>query len=431
MINLNTKEISTFIEELNYPIYIFDLWNNLTNNKELKENDIDNNFPFLYDVYLDKNLYYSHYKISVNEPKDIIIEEFIKIFGDNGDVIVSDIDLKKEALNNLAVIFPSHHDQINAISARLKDLVLPLKSQKLYNSRMTDTNYLKRVINLLCPYVNYKKLKISSETEKNKNTWYLVQVLKQLSLYSIDGVDSNIYLEMIRYISIHGKLVVSFHPVPIPDVDVSFNFDKEFGELKSLLGSFWFDSFYDNYVINFTSGGGPFTFSLTENGDFNVSFEGIRDYSWEETYKYKFQEALKDYGLLRFLNKFYSNNYIQNLIENEYIDENDNNQCIDAINDIIDVTFEYDSNKGLNKFELRIGHYDDGKRLLISRFSKQSIVIESLAKRVIIEITNELMFCKNDMVEINCSDENSIGVRYYTGPYNFTLSKPKSLVISE
>ena len=69
MINLNTKEISTFIEELNYPIYIFDLWNNLTNNKELKENDIDNNFPFLYDVYLDKNLYYSHYKISVNEQK--------------------------------------------------------------------------------------------------------------------------------------------------------------------------------------------------------------------------------------------------------------------------------------------------------------------------------------------------------------------------
>lgn len=296
---------------------------------------------------------------------------------------------------------------------------------------MTDTSYLKTVIKSLCPHVNYKTKKSSSEAHNHSNARSLIEVITQLSLYCQEGLMPDVYAEIKRYIKIYGKLSVSFYPVPIPDVEVDFDFSEDFSKLKSLLGSFWFNVFYENYVSKFTTGGGSFTFTLTENDDFYVDFNTYDDYSWDDDYTSKFQNELLDYGLLRFLNRFYTKKYINQLIYNEIIHEDDDcNDDIDVINDLIDVTFNYNSVNGLIDFKLKINHSDTNKSFLIDCYTKQYSVIEKIAKKVSENIIGDLKYNNSDVVSISCTNDNSISVSCEKGPYSFTISKPKILSIN-
>ena len=87
----------------------------------------------------------------------------IKDCGTTGDVLVYNIGFERGKLEDLAALFPIKAIEINAIIARLKDLMLPFQKKWYYTYKMKGSYSIKKVLPALVPEFDdgYSSLTIS------------------------------------------------------------------------------------------------------------------------------------------------------------------------------------------------------------------------------------------------------------------------------
>ena len=163
---IDKKEISAFLEALQYPIYHLDfetfstavpVYNNsrpyqqLVFQYSLHKQEISSSnaehFEFLADP-------------SLGDQREDLIKQMIIDCGDYGDILVYNIGFERGKMNDLAIQFPKYAHALQQLISRLKDLMLPFQQKHYYTPAMRGSYSIKHVLPALVPALSYNDLEI-------------------------------------------------------------------------------------------------------------------------------------------------------------------------------------------------------------------------------------------------------------------------------
>jgi hypothetical protein len=189
-------------------------------------------------------------------------------------------------------------------------------------------------------------------------------------------MNTELYKQIKKYINDHGKLIVGFYPVPIPDIDVEFDYSEKYSKLLNLLGEYWWEFAYKCDHLQ-----GSYEFKILKDGNINVKANSYENNTWTNDNKDLFIKEILNYGFYRYLNKYYSKKFIKKLIEEEDFPESelDYNYMKDCIESFFKVKLEYNSKTGFKEFKLIINGYEIDPDSNLQSFTKR-IFRKSIAR---------------------------------------------------
>ena len=153
---IDSSKIQEFLEGLSYPLYHLDF--------ETFGHAVpvfDNSRPyqqlvFQYSLHVQNEPkatpeHFEYLGASSSDPRPKFIDQLIEECGTQGDILVYNLSFEKGKLNDLIVAFPSYAAPLNAIIARLKDLMDPFKSKWYYLPEMQGSYSIKKVLPAVVP----------------------------------------------------------------------------------------------------------------------------------------------------------------------------------------------------------------------------------------------------------------------------------------
>ncbi len=159
-------QIKAFLKTLKYPLYFLD-YETVTNAVPL----FDNSRPyqqilFQFSLHIQKkkggpltHLEFLHTPKS--DPRPDLIKKLIKSCGRKGSVVVYNQGFESRINNELGRDFPAFKTDLNNITARMVDLLVPVRSRHLYHPDMNCSASLKAVLPALVPTMSYADLEIA------------------------------------------------------------------------------------------------------------------------------------------------------------------------------------------------------------------------------------------------------------------------------
>lgn len=163
--HIHEKKIHDFVSELHYPLYFLDFE---TINPAVPIYNGSRPYQqivFQYSLHVQKKsngpVKHVDYLSETNtDPRPGFIKQLIRDCGEDGDIIVYNIGFERGRLNELAEQFPEFEKPLNAIIARLKDLMIPFKEKWVYTPEMKGSYSIKAVLPALVPELSYNDLDI-------------------------------------------------------------------------------------------------------------------------------------------------------------------------------------------------------------------------------------------------------------------------------
>ncbi len=163
---INKKNIRSFLDQLNYPLYHLDF--------ETFGSAVpvyDNSRPyqqlvFQYSLHKQETIdsEYEHFEFLAEtnnkDPRPDLIKQMIKDCETNGDILTYNIGFERGKINDLAKQFPEFAEPLHKLIDRLKDLMLPFQQKWYYTPDMQGSYSIKKVLPALVPELNYNELKI-------------------------------------------------------------------------------------------------------------------------------------------------------------------------------------------------------------------------------------------------------------------------------
>ena len=163
---IDKKNISTFVESLNYPLYFLDFE---TFNPAIPKFDQSKPFQqitFQYSLHIQQEpdgvlIHKEFLAEAKGDPRVPFIEQLIKDLDKKGDIIVYS-SFEKSRLNDIAKYFPAYEDAIRNIISRIVDLMLVFSQKHYYTPEMKGSYSIKVVLPALAPQLSYKNLNINN-----------------------------------------------------------------------------------------------------------------------------------------------------------------------------------------------------------------------------------------------------------------------------
>jgi hypothetical protein len=164
---IDKKNISAFINDLNYPLYFLD-FETMGSAIPIYDNTRPyQQFVFQYSLHVqhkkDDEVEHFEYlaETATNEdPRIGFVKQIINDCGTSGDILVYNIGFERSKLNDLITLFPEHANEINNIINRLKDLMIPFQKRWYYTPKMKGSYSIKYVLPALVTELSYEDLEI-------------------------------------------------------------------------------------------------------------------------------------------------------------------------------------------------------------------------------------------------------------------------------
>jgi hypothetical protein len=164
---IDKANIKQFVNELNYPLHFMDFETFATAVPIFDKSRPYQQLVFQYSLHVlpsekDK-LIHKEYLAETNgiDPRIKFIEQLIADCGNQGDILVYNIGFERGKLNELAEVFPQFSADIEKITERIKDLMLPFQKRWYYTPQMKGSYSIKKVLPALVPKLSYDNLNIS------------------------------------------------------------------------------------------------------------------------------------------------------------------------------------------------------------------------------------------------------------------------------
>lgn len=162
---INKPKIDEFLQQLEYPLYFLDYE---TMSKIIPYFDGHRPYqqiPFQYSLHVMESpqaeLTHKEYLHRENsDPSRPLTEQLIQDIGDRGSVIVWYEDFEKKCNRQLGEMLPEYNAAMEAINARVVDLMVPFKQKWYDDPRFNGSASIKNVLPVLCPHLSYKELGI-------------------------------------------------------------------------------------------------------------------------------------------------------------------------------------------------------------------------------------------------------------------------------
>ncbi len=157
--------IKSFLSQLQYPLYFLDYE---TINPAIPPFDGTRPYqqiPFQFSVHIQESpdadlIHHEYLHKEPTDPRRALAERLIELCGSDGHIIVYNQSFEIARNNDLARDFPEHASAMNAINARIIDLLLPFKSRWLYHPDQKSSASIKAVLPAFTD-LSYDDLEIS------------------------------------------------------------------------------------------------------------------------------------------------------------------------------------------------------------------------------------------------------------------------------
>ena len=162
---IDHKEITSFTEGLNYPLYFLDFE---TVGPAVPVYDGSRPYQqlvFQYSLHIKETstseLEHREYLANPSQdPRIGFIKQLIEDCGNSGDILVYNIGFERGKLNDLIEVFPEYSNELQGIVNRLKDLMIPFQQKWYYTPEMRGSYSIKAVLPALVPKLSYNDLDI-------------------------------------------------------------------------------------------------------------------------------------------------------------------------------------------------------------------------------------------------------------------------------
>jgi hypothetical protein len=158
--------IKDFLDSLIYPLYYLDYETVLPAVPLFDGTRPYQQMPFQFSLHVQeikdgpiKHIEYLHTDNS--DPRLGLIRELVRSCGQNGSVVVYNRGFEARINNELGIAFPDHKDQLDNITNRMVDLLVPFRSGYLYHPEMKGSASIKAVLPAFYPDMGYDELEIS------------------------------------------------------------------------------------------------------------------------------------------------------------------------------------------------------------------------------------------------------------------------------
>lgn len=159
------EEIKQFLGDLKYPLYFLDYETLMSLVPYFDGQRPYQQVPFQYSLHIlqspDAELEQREYlHRDDSDPSRPLTKQLISDIGDTGTVLVWYEAFEKARNSELGDMFPEYKGAMEAINARVVDLILPFKNKWYDDPRFEGSASIKQVLPVLCPDLSYKALGI-------------------------------------------------------------------------------------------------------------------------------------------------------------------------------------------------------------------------------------------------------------------------------
>lgn len=166
---IQTKQVSAFLEKLIYPLYFFDFEAVQYAVPEFDHSSPFQQIPFQYSLHIQAfpggELQHTYYLgDGVLDPRHAIMQKLLTDLGQTGSIITWNKTFEATCIRDLAVDFPLFTEPLHALLQRMEDLMLPFSKHWIRLPAAQGKSSLKTILPLLCPELTYASLDIQEGT---------------------------------------------------------------------------------------------------------------------------------------------------------------------------------------------------------------------------------------------------------------------------
>ena len=172
-VEVDKDAVKAFLESLKYPLYFMDFEAYQTAIPEYDGHWPFRQLPFQFSVHRVDHpggeLHHHAFIAPVNtEPTTVFGTALLQATGDEGSVLVYNIDSEKLVLDQLEGDHPQWTNAIGRLRSRLVDLMLPFSKQAIRIPAIGNKLSLKYVLPVMVPQMSYSLLTIGNGDEANQ-----------------------------------------------------------------------------------------------------------------------------------------------------------------------------------------------------------------------------------------------------------------------
>ncbi|NNJ52603.1 MAG: DUF2779 domain-containing protein, partial [Ignavibacteriaceae bacterium] len=163
---IDKDAIQNFLSDLKYPLYFMDFETFQPAVPFFDDSRPYQQIPFQYSIHLMKkeDSELKHFEFlaePVEDPRKKFIENLLNDTRGKGDVIVYNKSFEITRLKELVRDFPEYADEIEKLTLRIKDLMIPFQRKYYYSPEMKGSYSIKAVLPALVPELSYDELEIN------------------------------------------------------------------------------------------------------------------------------------------------------------------------------------------------------------------------------------------------------------------------------
>lgn len=159
------ENVSTFIEQVQYPIAFLDFETVMYGIPEFSYSRPWQQIPFQYSLHIQQSpsgdlLHKEFIGDGMQDPRPGLLEKLLHDLGPTGTILVYNQTFELGRLQELALFMPQHAPALKNIMERIVDLMVPFKKGHVQATQTGGSNSIKHILPALCPEFSYEQLAI-------------------------------------------------------------------------------------------------------------------------------------------------------------------------------------------------------------------------------------------------------------------------------
>ena len=167
---IDKAALKSFVNTLTYPLYFLDFETYVTAVPLYDGHWSYRHIVFQYSLHIQEKAggaitHCEYLAEHVSTPMEVLLTQLIAELGNEGSVLVYNQAFENTRLKELKNEHPAFSKQIEAIQARIIDLMVPFRRKEYYTPEMRGRYSIKNVLPALVPELSYERLEIGNGTD--------------------------------------------------------------------------------------------------------------------------------------------------------------------------------------------------------------------------------------------------------------------------
>jgi hypothetical protein len=164
-IQVHPHAVKGFVNDVRYPLHFFDFETMMYGVPQFSYSKPWQQLPFQYSIHRqarpDAAVEHVYFLGDGNtDPRESLIQQLLYDLGNEGSILVYYKPFELGRIKELAQFYPQYAERLNALSARIIDLIEPFRKQMVTIPATRGSNSIKDVLPALIPSLNYDSLNI-------------------------------------------------------------------------------------------------------------------------------------------------------------------------------------------------------------------------------------------------------------------------------